>query len=73
MFKALLPLASKIIKDAVNAIPDDAAIGDRLIEICLRVLAKAVKTTKTDVDDKLFEQVATALRNREVKADDFVS
>jgi hypothetical protein len=73
MFKALLPLASKIIKDAVNAIPDDAAIGDRLIEICLRVLAKAVKTTKTDVDDKLFEQVATAIRNREVKADDFVS
>ena len=72
MFKALLPLASKIIKDAVNAIPDDAAIGDRLIEICLRVLAKAVKTTKTDVDDKLFEQVATAIRNREVKADDFV-
>ena len=73
MFKALLPLASKIIKDAVNAIPDDAAIGDRLIEICLRVLAKAVKTTKTDVDDKLFEQVATAIRNREVKAADFVS
>ena len=73
MFKALLPLASKIIKDAVNAIPDDAAIGDILIEICLRVLAKAVKTTKTDVDDKLFEQVATAIRNREVKADDFVS
>ena len=64
MFKALLPLASKIIKDAVNAIPDDAAIGDRLIEICLRVLAKAVKTTKTDVDDKLFEQVSKAIKAR---------
>tara|TARA_X000000368_G_scaffold129750_1_gene102044 strand:+ start:95 stop:319 length:225 start_codon:yes stop_codon:yes gene_type:complete len=74
MLKALLPLASKIIKDAVNAIPNDAAIGDRLIEICLTVLAKAVKTTKTDVDDKLFEQVATAIRNRDVvKADDLVS
>ena len=74
MFKALLPIASKIIKDAVNAIPNDAAIGDRLIEICLTVLAKAVKTTKTDVDDKLFEQVATAIRNRDVvKADDLVS
>ena len=72
MLKALLPFASKIIKDAVNAIPDDAEIGERLIEICLRVLAKAVKTTKTDVDDKLFEQVETAIRNREVKADDFV-
>ena len=73
MLKALLPFASKIIKDAVNAIPDDdAEIGDRLIEICLRVLAKAVKTTKTEVDDQLFEQVAKAIRNREVKADDFV-
>tara|TARA_B100000965_G_scaffold343572_1_gene313352 strand:- start:77 stop:301 length:225 start_codon:yes stop_codon:yes gene_type:complete len=74
MLKVLLPFASKIIKDAVNAIPNDAAIGDRLIEICLTVLAKAVKTTKTDVDDKLFEQVATAIRNRDVvKADDLVS
>ena len=73
MLKALLPFASKIIKDAVNAIPNDAAIGDRLIEIWLTVLAKAVKTTKTDVDDQLFDQVAKAIRNREVKADDFVS
>ena len=73
MLRTLLPLASKIIKDAVNAISNDAEIGDRLIEICLRVLAKAVKTTKTDVDDQLFEQVAKAIRNREVKADDFVS
>lgn len=73
MFKALIPFASKIIKDAVKAIPNDAEIGERLIEICLTVLAKAVKTTKTDVDDQLFEQVATAIRKREVKADDFVS
>tara|TARA_B100000029_G_scaffold333700_1_gene325870 strand:+ start:3354 stop:3578 length:225 start_codon:yes stop_codon:yes gene_type:complete len=73
MLRTLLPLASRIIKDAVDAIPTDAAIGDRLIEICLRVLAKAVKSTKTDVDDQLFEQVAKAIRNREVKADDFVS
>ena len=36
-------------------------------------LAKAVKSTKTDVDDQLFSQVATAIRKREVKADDFVS
>ena len=74
MFSSFLPFASKIIKDAVNAIPTDAAIGDRLIEICLTVLAKAVKSTKTDVDDQLFEQVAKAIRNREnVTADDFVS
>tara|TARA_B100000287_G_C20316655_1_gene656075 strand:- start:406 stop:630 length:225 start_codon:yes stop_codon:yes gene_type:complete len=74
MFSALLPFASKIIKDAVKKIPNDAALGDRLIEICLTVLAKAVKTTKTDVDDQLFEQVATAIRNRDVvKPDDLVS
>ena len=74
MFKAFLPFASKIIKDAVAAIPTDAALGDRLIEICLTVLAKAVKSTKTDVDDQLFEQVAKAIRNREVdKADDYIT
>ncbi len=73
MFKAFLPFASKIIRDAVKSIPNDADLGDRLIEICLTVLAKAVKTTKTDVDDQLFEQVAKAIRNRDVKADDFVS
>ncbi len=74
MLRSLLPFASQIIKDAVNAIPTNAELGDRLIEICLTVLAKAVKSTKTDVDDQLFEQVAKAIRNREnVTADDFVS
>tara|TARA_B100001250_G_scaffold308922_1_gene270820 strand:- start:500 stop:721 length:222 start_codon:yes stop_codon:yes gene_type:complete len=73
MFKALIPFASKIIKDAVKKIPNDAVIGDRLIELCLTILAKAVKSTNTDVDDQLFAQVATAIRKREVKADDFVS
>ena len=73
MFSALIPFASKIIKDAVKKIPDDAIIGDRIIELCLTILAKAVKSTKTDVDDQLFSQVATAIRKREVKADDFIS
>ncbi len=74
MLRSLLPFASKIIKDAVNAIPTNAELGDRLIEICLTVLAKAVKSTKTDVDDQLFEQVAKAIRNREVdKADDYIT
>ena len=70
MLRSLLPFASRIIKDAVNAIPTDAAIGDRLIEICLTVLAKAVKSTKTDVDDQVFEQVSKAIRNREVDTAD---
>ncbi len=74
MLRSLLPFSSQVIKDAVNAIPTNAELGDRLIEICLTVLAKAVKSTKTDVDDQLFEQVAKAIRNREVdKADDYIT
>ena len=44
MFSFLLPFASKIISDAVSKIPDDAELGDQLIDICLLVLEKAVKT-----------------------------
>ena len=53
MFSFLLPFASKIISDAVSKIPDDAELGDQLIDICLLVLEKAVKLTKTTADDKL--------------------
>ena len=57
MFSFLLPFASKIISDAVSKIPDDAELGDKLIDICLVVLGKAVKMTKTTADDKLLETV----------------
>ena len=61
MFSFLLPIASKIISDAVNKIPDDTELGEKLIEVCLVILKKAVKQTKTDMDDKLLEQVEKAL------------
>ena len=61
----LLTFAGSIIHKAVAKIPDDAELGDKLIEICLDILAKAVKLTKTDMDDQLLEQVSTAIRNRE--------
>ena len=61
MFSFLLPFASKIISDAVNKIPDDTELGEKLIEVCLVILKKAVKLTKTDMDDKLLEQVEKAL------------
>ena len=64
MFSFLLPLASKIISDAVSKIPDDAELGDQLINICLLVLEKAVKLTKTTADDKLLETVKEALKSR---------
>ena len=64
MFSFLLPFASKIISDAVSKIPDDAELGDQLINICLVVLEKAVKLTKTTADDKLLETVKEALKSR---------
>ena len=65
MFAILLPIASKIITDAVAKIPENEELGEKLIEICLVILAKAVKLTKTDMDDKLLEVVAEAIKTRE--------
>ena len=65
MLAFLLPLASKIISDAVNKIPENEELGEKLVEICLAILAKAVKLTKTDMDDQLLEVVAAAIKNRE--------
>ena len=60
----LLPIASKIISDAVDKIPEDAELGEKLIDICLKIIGKAVKLTKTDADDKLFAQVEKAIKAR---------
>ena len=65
MLSILLPLASKIITDAVAKIPDNEELGEKLIDICLVILGKAVKLTKTDMDDQLLEAVSKAIRNRE--------
>ena len=65
MLSFLLPLASKIISDAVNKIPDNEELGEKMVEICLVILAKAVKLTKTDMDDQLLEVVTKAIKNRE--------
>ena len=61
MLSFLLPFASKIVSDAVKKIPDETELGEKLIEVCLVILKKAVKLTKTDMDDKLLEQVEKAL------------
>ena len=44
MFSFLLPLASKIIMDAVSKIPDNEELGEKLIDICLVILGKARQT-----------------------------
>ena len=65
MFAFLLPLASKIISDAVSKVPDNEELWEKLIDICLVILSKAVKLTKTDMDDKLLEVVTKAIKTRE--------
>lgn len=64
MASLLLPLAYKVVDAAVAKIPDDAELGEKLIEICLLVLKKAVKLTKTTADDELLAKVEAAIRVR---------
>ena len=64
MFAFLLPLASKVIMEAVSKIPENEELGEKLIEICLVILEKAVKLTKTDMDDKLLATVRKAIATR---------
>ena len=64
MLSFLLPFASKIVSDAVNKIPDDEELGEKLIGLCIIILEKAVKLTKTDMDDKLLETVKEAIETR---------
>ena len=65
MLSLLLPLAYKVVDAAVAKIPDDAELGEKLIELCLVIVGKAVKMTKTTADDELFEKVKQALEVRE--------
>ena len=65
MLAFLLPLASKIVKDAVAAIPDNEDLGEKLIDLCLVILKKAVTLTKTDMDDQLLAVVEKAIKARE--------
>ena len=65
MLSFLLPLAAKVIRDAVNQIPENEELGEKLVEICLIILGKAVKLTKTDMDDQLLEVVTKAIKARE--------
>ena len=65
MLSFLLPLASKIVSDAVAKIPENEELGEKLVEICLVILGKAVKLTKTDMDDQLLEVVTKAMKARE--------
>ena len=64
MLSFLLPFVTKVITDAVAKVPDNEELGEKLIDICLIILKKAVKLTKTDMDDKLLAQVESAIKAR---------
>ena len=64
MLSFLLPIAQKVITDAVAKIPDDEELGEKLIDVCLIILKKAVKLTKTDMDDRLLAKVEEAIKVR---------
>ena len=65
MLNFLLPLAYKVVDAAVAKIPDDAELGEKLIDLCLLIVGKAVKLTKTTADDELFSKVEEALQARD--------
>jgi hypothetical protein len=68
MLAFLLPLASKIVSDAVAKIPDNEELGEKLVELCLVILKKAVTLTKTTMDDELLAVVEKAILSREEEA-----
>ena len=61
----LLPLAARIIDSALDKLPDDAELGELLVETCLHILKRAVALTSTKVDDELLAVVEKALDNRD--------
>ena len=61
----LLPIAARIIDSALNKLPEDAELGELLVETCLHILKKAVAMTSTKVDDELLAVVEKALDNRD--------
>ena len=61
MLSFLLPFAAQVIHQAVQKIPNNQALGELLVKICIEILEKAVATTETDVDDQLLATVKSAL------------
>ena len=69
MLAFLLPLASKNYLRCGFQNSRKRELGEKLVEICLVILGKAVKLTKTDMDDQLLEVVKKAMLSREEAAE----
>lgn len=65
MFSFLLPLAAKIVDAALAKLPEDAELGQLLIDTALHILKKAVALSSTKVDDELYAVVEKALAKRD--------
>ena len=65
MFSFLLPLAAKIVDAALAKLPDDAELGQLLIDTALHILKKAVALSSTTVDDDIYKVVEKALAKRD--------
>ena len=65
MTSFLLPLAVGIINRALAKLPDNAELGELIINTALHILKRAVAMTSTKVDDNLYEMVEKALTRRE--------
>jgi hypothetical protein len=65
MLAFFLPIATKIVRDAVAKIPQNEELGEQLIKICITILEKAVDLTETEMDDELLEVVKKAIAKRE--------
>ena len=61
----LLPLAAKVIDSALDKLPENAELGELLVNTCLHILKKAVAMTSTKVDDEMLAVVEKALANRD--------
>ena len=61
----LLPLAARIIDGALDKLPENAELGELLVNTCLHILKKAVAMTSTKVDDEMLAVVEKALANRD--------
>jgi len=65
MTSFLLPFAAKVIDSALDKLPENAELGELLVNTCLHILKKAVAMTSTKVDDEMLAVVEKALANRD--------
>jgi len=62
LIQLLLPIAQYIVEWALEKANMEDELEDAIVVILVKILEKAVKMTKTDVDDKILDLVKVALK-----------